>query len=651
MKFGVNILYSLKYSMVILTAAFLLPQWVQPVQAAENTKLSQLIEWQRIKLEEDLRTKLKESIAPALGDKPYLLSVTIDLLPIPEAKEATPNQKKVESAATPTPQVPKEIVPLGKLDIETPFPETKEESAEKADVKPEPPVINIFKYISKTKINLVLDNSVTDSKKDIIRRTIIGLTATFGQQAPDVSVEKAELVTAPPSPAPPPEEKPWGVKQWLIELKNLIIVFIAVVTLGVFALLIVSRNQRTENRKVAILEAQNAREEAAAQKIAEAQEKLAKGDEDLVEDKPKDVEEDVPSKGFERFETLLKAAPEQAGTLIRQWIRAPGQGAKEALALLPQVYSTEQLLAIFQQLNVEDRKEWKKLLGTKVDAAGRKKAELYISTQIVESLLVPNPEMDPELQKMLAEIKVTECVEITLQNPELGAVMASLLPTAQVSLMFALLSVDTANAVTLASLKISDQDLRLKSDALKAAVSSLKAKEKSGVVPFMDKAVDMLQEVSPEKELSIFNALAQAQEFKLLETAAKKFFPTELLLKLPEKLIKNALERLLLARRADFIYSNSEENRALLMDAFGKSGSKIRELIDAEMEQIKGDQVRQRRIEKNKEPLMRQFGEAVRRLINSSEAANELAEGVLNSWLSEKSGGQVGSAQQSTTAA
>jgi hypothetical protein len=197
--------------------------------------------------------------------------------------------------------------------------------------------------------------------------------------------------------------------------------------------------------------------------------------------------------------------------------------------------------------------------------------------------------------------------------------------------MFALLTADVANQISVRSLKLSDEQIRQGLRGLRQSLATLRGRTVSS--PFLDRAFEVLREVGPDKEASIFNALAEAGDIATLEAAARQFFPAELVIQLPAPIHRDALQTMPLERRAELIASRPAAESRVLLDIWGQPGAKLRDMIDFELQELRADAVRMRRAERNRDLSWKQYTETCRTLIRASEGAAEQAEGVLIPWL------------------
>ncbi len=586
------------------------------------------LEWQKIELESKIQDRVHQSIMKVIPEKYFNISVNITLKKIEspkpnpdDAKDKTKNDSKDSR------------ISLGKLDFDAPLLGDSEDDSymdsfgERKKLK----VINLFELLEKVNVSILVDNSIPDTKKDLLLKLAKGVTASLGEAAVSTTVDKAELYS------PKQFAETWDTTQWISELKIPAAIIFATLIIASFlsmVIILVFRGYfRIESRRTAILESKNAREAAAdeARLTVPTEAALSSADSSPAATENKET-------GFDRFKTLLAENPEKMADLVRQWVKSPGRGSTEALVILPQVLSTAECLQLFKFLKEEDRREWKKALSTPVDERSPKIAENFISFQIVDSLLIPPSTNDEELQKLLSALSLVDCIEIATQEVSLGALLLDLLPTAQAGRLYSLMNRDLADSLATAAMKVSEQEIADQTSALKQAIQSVLNKKKS--VPFLDRAAELVNSVGPEREETILKALAEAGEFQLLEATAKQFFPSELMMRLPSAALKACLDRYPTQRRAEIIVSRSDSDRSLLLDSIGKANSKARELIDIEIQNIEFDEIRKKRIEKSKNLIWRDFISTVRNLVKTNDTVGELSKDILSDWLSEKTAGQ-----------
>jgi hypothetical protein len=625
----------------------------EPVSASGISEGS--LDWQKVRLEDQIQTKLTDSLARVLPASSFVATVSIKLKPQRKLAHMDlnpkPNDKKGTQKDTAKPTAPADISPellsLGKIGLDLPIifsndGKLSEEARDKIerDLAPEtPPQPNVFDEIEHWSISILLDETLGDEKKTLVTHLARKVSESVGKEA-EITVEKSKLLP------PPPVEKTQDTRQLLTQL-SLPIGLLAGSALFCLAILIsvlmISGSyKKLENRKISILEAQAAREEAQAQAEKPASETAVSAEPQAAAQEAAAPAVSVSQQsGLEKFRALLAQSPEKAATLVRQWLKTPAEGVPESLSALSQFLSSDEFSVLFRFLDNGDRACWKKSLSTKMDAAGLARADGFISSQIVELLLSPNHSaLEPELIKSVEELALTEAVELASSNPELGGLLINMLPAIQVNRLFSLLPADIASNVITNGLKFSDEELKKKSSLLTTSIAHLKKGARSSNIPFLDQAPSILGEMDPDRERAFFSALAESREFSVLAASARKCFPSELAMKLPPKAVKAAMDRLGSRKRADFLFSLKPEDRSLMIEAYGKAGSKSREVIDADLQQVQLDELRKKKIEKGKAELWRDFIASTRGLLLTNEALREQSDEILQAWLNEKSGGE-----------
>ena len=349
--------------------------------------------------------------------------------------------------------------------------------------------------------------------------------------------------------------------------------------------------------------------------------------------------------GFKRFQDIVHHEADHAAAMVRAWIQHPGKnGPLEALLTLPQVLDSKSLMSLFSLLTLEERKLWKAVLSEKMTGPSNSEArvaESFISRQIVESMLIPNPITDHELKKLLQSLSLKECVELMSGHPEYSPLLINLLPTAIVSRIYSLLPQDKADDITLMSIKYSDTEFAEKGMELKERINEFKNNQVArSSAPFVENITELLRTVDDNKERSIWNALLEAGETAVILSTAAKVFPSHLAVKLPAATLKAVLDRFTAAKKADFIFSMNEQNQKFYLEVCGKEGSKVREIIDYELKQIGNNDLRKKKISKAAPALQKEFVENIRSIVIADEHVRDVALEVIQQWIRQSGPGE-----------
>ncbi|OFZ18441.1 MAG: hypothetical protein A2X94_00410 [Bdellovibrionales bacterium GWB1_55_8] len=587
------------------------------VQAGEAGQLA----WQKLKFEELLQDRIRKALVPVIPENQLIVSASIQLAVIAAKK----GDGDLNSDDT---------VFLEKLDMSDPAVEAAFAEAD---------LLDSIKGLS---ISVLYDNSVPATKRPIIEQITKNIAESLGDLKPVLKIEQADLTT-------PPIPEQWDLKRWILEFKNgigiLLGVFFLSLILGTPSLLVVNEFRKLQARKISLLEVestrkQNAENEETERKNAEA-----------FPTQPGQIAgiaavsgagapgSEAAEHGIEQFRQFLKEAPERAAGLVRQWIKAPIKGAADALAFLPDFLSSDELNAIFNQLSIADRQEWKQLTKVPSPNANAKDTEKFIRSQTLDVMLVPPPTSESDARALATDLSTTECAQLISDDQQLGAALLNILPSAQVSKLMAVLSPDVVNQISSEGLTMTETDLHKNLAGLKRAVTELRRDSGSGKkTPFYYETIELLYQLTPQKQEALFNAMAAAGEYALLEAGAKRFLPSDIVLKLPDDLLRSCLNRLPVAHKAELIVSLDESQRQILLKALGEPGTKLRDLVEFEVQTIEANEVQLRRTRKKKDSHWQQFVETVRTTILLDEAAADSVSTALNEWLYQKTEGRFG---------
>ena len=643
--------------------------WIHLASAAESggelsatdlLKPDLPVEWQKIAIDELIRARIKRALSQNIPEQYYAVTVSTTLRNVPRAPAKTGDKLGGGSLSGSANEGPA----VGKLNIDLSLLLNSQKNGAPEAAEPPPSAI---KLISSVDVSVLLDKRVPEERKTVVQDIVQGIIKSVTAAPAQITVNSVSLYTPPEKlaasdadpgaaqkskvepAAPPPPEPSWSFQRWIAELKYVLAIILVIGAL-LFAYLTSVRNQRAiEARRVALLEAKDAREEQAAERQRQSivVGGGTPGDQEMEKSARKMLEEF--EKGIERFRTLLTSSPDRAAQLVRQWLRNPKHGASEALTLLPQAIPMKELTPLFDRLGREERKEWRQYLALPHDATSVRKADGFIASQIVEAFLSPIAKMDEATRRELNELSLGDCIELVRESPSFGAVLASVLPPGQVARIFTVLPPEMSSQITSESLRLGEENLAQAAGQMMKRVLALKAQKKH--IRFLDHASELMADIGPERESAIFSALSESGEYRLLEAAARQLFPAELVTRLPQQVLKTCLDAFPLERRAEIIFTQEGSNREQLLRSYGADGSRMRELLDLELERISGDDFRKHRLMRNRNALWKALADQARLQIRRDDSARESADELLGSWLYERSSGAVGAQGEVTRAA
>ncbi len=349
------------------------------------------------------------------------------------------------------------------------------------------------------------------------------------------------------------------------------------------------------------------------------------------------LDDDVPLVGFDRFMSLLKSSPNEALLLIRRWINQKPEGAIEGLTIIVKKSSTDDLMYMFDNLNVNERAKWKKLLMTDMDRNGLRLGDTFMEAQIMEDIILPPPTIDKEAKKILSKISPQECADIIKNDFEIGSILLNVLPTDFIADTYELLDSETALLLSDYGLNFTDGLLNEKKDDLNKILEKLNDQQNTQFAPFLDKIVEMIPFVGPEKEKTLFDSLFRNDQITILSDVSKEFFPTELIQRLPEDVIRKILMKYPRKQRVEFLLSISEADREFYLSVFGTESSKMRSFIEADISVVRENLTLMKSIKNFKDRIGRSFTHFFRTELKLDESVLSDIEKIIDEWIDHKS--------------
>ncbi|MBY0415959.1 MAG: hypothetical protein K2Q18_17440, partial [Bdellovibrionales bacterium] len=164
------------------------------------------IEWQAIRLQENIEDKIKRSLLPIIKPEDYVIEVKIGIdeekAEDPSSKKLTKNtqKKKVKFTTAEAPKEGDDFVVFNKIGLEAPIVgeesveiQTSEvELAQKAMIEINDRY-NLFNYLTTIDINLTFDKALPSKTKDSIQKVVKGLSFNTRDVIPQINTQYIEL--------------------------------------------------------------------------------------------------------------------------------------------------------------------------------------------------------------------------------------------------------------------------------------------------------------------------------------------------------------------------------------------------------------------------------------------------------------------------
>lgn len=352
--------------------------------------------------------------------------------------------------------------------------------------------------------------------------------------------------------------------------------------------------------------------------------------------------------GYESFIKIFSDSPQTAAVYLKRWVNSDQKEVVYGLSGLAQLMDLDKLDEMVSLLTTEDRKKWGRLLMTNLERQQWERGNSFLKSEIIGNKIVPQLSVEDEVLSLIAGISVSESLACLNKDPDLGGFLLSVLPTIQVSRILSSLDTEQAQRVCDSALNTDEGEILKKANIIKTMITELRSGKRT--VPFLDKAIDLIREVGPQKEDILFASIAQTGNKDLLMEAAKQYFPADLIGNLSTNLLRNILNKLQVSQRAQLIYSSGEAMKKKLLECVGESG-KMRELIDVEIETIETDSLQKAMLKRKAPELFWNFVDSVRAEIRTNAVALDEAEGVLAGWVEMRIQSRPGASSETLKAA
>lgn len=342
--------------------------------------------------------------------------------------------------------------------------------------------------------------------------------------------------------------------------------------------------------------------------------------------------------GIERFRTFLSKNEVEASMLIKKWIQSAEKNEQNALRAVVQQLDNSELVKIFEQLTPDERSEWKKYLDKSVDGEGLRKANVFISTQIVEEIIVPAAITDPEAQDLLLKIKPDDAARFVQENPDLGKILMNVMNTKFVSKIIDHLPNNSIDTVIDSSIDFDSTEIDTQIDDFKSKLAEYQDEKKR--IPFLERVQELIPMASPSRENSLFKALAKSGDQDAMYKLANQFFPAVLVPELPINFLKTILQKYPMAQKIEMLLSIDETLKDHFVGIFAPEGSKANDMLQLEFEKAENDISVQRKVRDQGEEIWKEFVDFSRKEIKSDKTVAGDIDAIVTEWVEKVCKGQ-----------
>jgi hypothetical protein len=584
------------------------------------------LEWQKLKLEEAVQARVSQLLERLIGSKEFIVRTEVI------SAKSEPGESRIMGS-----------VQLGKLDIAAPAPAS-------GDLAP----LDLFSRLVRLNVTISVGKFILRSNEEPIRKVVAASLQALAHVPVAVSFEEMPVLKLPDSgdklagaqsekddaetsTAEADSEKPQEPVSVLAELlRHSLPISILLATFAISLLLffLLKSYRFIESKKLSAIatanESKNASNptsdstsitrNAASDPIEAAAEAKAEG-----------------SNGQHNLDEQIRLVavnyPQKVLTLIRKWLASDEIGSVEALCALPGILPMDVLYKLVDQLDEGSRRIWRNLLDDRMAAGFTTRARVTIFQELVTDLLSDVSGVTKEIRQILEGIKPDECAELAQKDSELGALLGHILSTPQTARMLALMPEDLAGTVALLSLQISPDNVNRLVPSLRRRLIEIRQNPTSQVLPFIDKAIDLIREVGPQREMILFSNFARTCKPDEVRKIFQQVCPADLITRAPTELHRQCLGELQLSQRAELIFGLPIKLKNILLNCYAPE-EKVREILEAEFSQIELDIKRKQRTSRDNDKAWRAYVFSFRKMIHQSEAAATQMQHLVEDWIS-----------------
>lgn len=644
-----------------------------------NAKISELqasplmpIEWQAIKLQENIEGKIIRSLNPIIKESDYVIEVKIgldlDKVEDPSSKKITKTKQKRKVQFT-TAEAAKEgddFVVFSKLGLEAPIvgdegveTETSEvELAQKALIEMNDRY-NLFNFLNGIDIKLTFDKGLTSKTRESVQKVIQGLSFNTKEIIPQINMQYMDLKDSrvksdDPKPAlaaganngagPGKIELPKDNKtKWDERFKNLDIMLgliLGAFVLGVVALFISKAGSKHEGNQLSKNENQNEgnledNDNNKDEDSEDSREHLSADGEDMGIDLTKTDPQTIRiTAGLERFRQMMTMHYNDTILLIKGWIKVGKGPEASALKGLVATLKDTELADIFKSLNPDERNSWKMCLDSEMNKDDLARSLTFISNKIIEAMMVPSLIDDYETCDLLLALSAEDAARFSIDQPELGGIFANVLSSKTIGEMFALMPDDVTADIIERSSMYRAEEVIAQMPLLKEKLLEIRFKRERP--PFLARIFDILPSARPEIEKKLYSTLIKHCTWEDVKQTALNVLPADLVNGLPENVYRPVITLMPLEGQVHFFAIKDEDERESSLDRYAAKGSKNREMVEIEIDALVKNEVALKRLKSDrKASIEAEFLAMVRSYVSTSVEAQFEMRSDVEAWLRE----------------
>lgn len=612
-----------------------------PLASASNS-----LTWQKLALEEKVQRKYNSALSTVLKDNQYLVEVEVDVNDPGGPNFGDDAKSGVRVSDISLSESRGDYIAFSKVGLEVPVVDKffDEDRTKLMNLYRFNEAYDLFKNITTLNVTVYFSDKVQAPLLEIAKKLLSSSKLSVAGVKPSIKFETIAMEWVDPTLAkeqekpkkPEVEKKPeekepkiWAKDwyEWASRWGNAVGLILGSLILGIMALALFKQWKAFMEKYAQAMAPKEQEEKKEDQKTDEGS--------SLLNPAPSFNQEDdmATAHGYERFRQCLEQHPDEALTMVKSWLNDAQEMSLLSLRGLAQMCSPEEMATLLGGLSVQQRDKWKSLLGHHLEPKDLLAANKHIFQEVVKSLLVPTMIKDGELLNLIMELDTKSTCEFMKEHTDQVGIMMNILGPTVVAKILSEVDDKHADSWLAAGSEIEVEAM----EAMEAALPKLKAaltsfKQSTAPSPFAQRILSMISSASPSRESALFRALAKSGTPSMILDAARKHFPSDLILRLPKPFLKDVLQAFPMNKRIELIQSRNEDVRKMLIETIAEPGSPARDLLEMELQNIAQDPDKQASIKARSEELWTEFVRLSRVSLDKTPVYREAGDHLISDW-------------------
>ena len=606
---------------------------------------AQSLDWQKIELERNINQRVINSISPVIRSGEYIVNTQVFMKPPGQLKaggggaggdDKNKNKKNKINFNDIDPSKAKgDFVVFSKLGLEAPvFKEDEKEGGKSGSEAKEwqefltqyIEVNDLARHIDKIVIDIKLDNYLGDDTKKTVEDILKSVSLGFGNAKADVKLSYIDMKEMKKEIEQKRDKQSREFYEWIGKLGAPIGIVLAVILLGIFALVIFKKYAALHEKQMEMMKNQMMQQNPQP----ENKEPEDKKDNAQTPSGLSTLGENESDNGMERFKSILKTNQVEAALMVKKWISEPLKMNHLALKCLVKELSSDELSSLFTHLNMDERKEWKRIIAKPSKDEELKEARRFIGVQVVQEMIIPNTISDHEMIELLLKVKAEDCAKLAREDSAIGSYLLNVMNTKFVTKLLNELSSDEVQKIIRMGINTTQDQFDQMMDRFKQKLNSSIKTDK--ISPMIEKIIELIPVTSLSNERTLYSSLVEAGQLKVVIDLAKRNIPFDIVFKMPDQLIKNLIQSYPREKRPEVVFM-VEDGRKDWIKSIIAPNQKSQDMLSLDLEKYTNNPDLNKRITENLTTVQQEFLDHCRKQIKLNPALQKDLEHVIVTWM------------------